>query len=242
MFRSIASYNRETSVTDPNTTDNVDPDFGRLRLLGFSFLRRTNSTAALICLDHVFSRPPTFHKTTLLETEALLSRYHAYVQLLIRFWRDDCLSEGSDHQKLFGFEVQQEDHYLVPKNTFIHGELSSARGILEDPPAEYTCSREELSDVIIHVLLDRIRARVEIQERACRETRGFSPCLTTLIGRNCANEACPFQHIQPASITVEWFHARLRFLFLEFQILRSAQLFEKGVMQCVSPGRCLYLC
>ena len=235
MFKSIAVYNPETPA-QPDATDIVDPDFTQLRRLGFSFQLRENSAAALICFDHVFSRRPTLHKTTLVETEALLSRYLTYVRLLVQFWRDECLSEGSNHQKVFGFEVQQEDHYLVPKNTFIYGKVSASRGVLGDLPAEHTCSREELSHAIRAAILDHIKSRVVVQEQACRETRGFSPCLSTLIRGNCFNEACPFQHTQPDAITVDWFHARLRFLFLEFKILHLAQLFDKKVMQYVSLG------
>ena len=259
MFKSIASYNRGSSV-NPDAVDNgnVDPDFVQLRRLASSFLKRANSAAALVCLDHVFSRTPNLHKATLKETEDLLSLYLAYVRLLDQFWRDGQLSEGSDRQKVLAFEgsdrqkvpafkgsdrqkvlaleVQQEDYYLVPKNTFIHVEISAKRGIFNDPPPEYICSREELGRITSEAILRRIKSRVETQERACRGTRGFSPCLLTLIGRKCSNEQCQFQHTKPDEITVDWFHARLRFLFLEFQILRLGQRFDKGVMQCVYAG------
>lgn len=236
MFRSIAAYNLEAPVSSDATDDTVDPDIGQLRRLAFSFLRRTNRTAALVCLDHMFYRAPSFHKATLMETESLLSLYLTYVRHLDQVWRDDQFSEGLNCQKIFGFEVQQEDHYLVPNNTFLHGWVSAARGILDNPPSEYVFSREELSGAISTAILKRIKIRVEIQERACRGTRGFSPCLNTLLGRNCYNDPCQFQHTLPNEITLDWFHARLRFLFLEFQILRLAQLFDKRVKKCVSFG------
>ena len=232
MFKSIASYNPEVPI-DPDAPDNVEPDFVRLRRLAFSFLTRTNSAAALVCLDHVFSRAPSFHGATLVETESLLSLYLTYIRLLDQLWRDGRLSEGSNCQKIFVFEVQQGDRYMVPKNTFLHGKVSAARGMPTDPPPEYICSHEELSRITSNAILGRIKSRVAIQEHACRGTRGFSPCLNTLIGRTCHNERCQFQHIQPNEITVGWFHSRLRFLFLEFQILRLAQLFDKAVMQYV---------
>ena len=238
MFKSIASYNREASV-DP--AGKVEPDVVQLRRLAFKFLMRTNGAAALLCLDHVFSHAPNLHNPTLMETESTLSLYLTYVRQLDRFWRDGRLSEGSDFQKkfqekfqkIFAFEVQQDGHYIVPENTFIHQKVSAAKGILNDPPPEYICSHEELSRITSDALLDRIQSRVKTQELACRGTRGFSPCLNTLIGRQCFNERCQFQHIQPNEITVNWFHSRLRVLFLEFQILRLAQLFDKGVMQYV---------
>ena len=232
MFKSIASYNREAAI-NPDALDNVEPDFVRLRRLAFSFNTRTNHVAALVCLDHVLSRAPSFHGTTLVEIESLLSLYLTYVRLLDQFWRDGRLSEGSNCQKIFAFEVQQGDRYIVPKNTFIHGKVSATRGIFDDPPSEYICSHEELSRITSKAISDHIKNRVAIQERACRGTRGFSPCLSVLIRRVCYNESCQFQHIQSNEITVEWFHSRLRFLFLEFQILRLAQLFDKGVMQYV---------
>jgi len=239
MFKSVASYNREILV-NPDTADVVEPDFVQLRRLAFRFLRRTNKAAALMCLDHLFSRPPSLHKTTLMETESLLSLYLTYVRLLDQVWRDERLSEGSDCQKIFALEVQQKDHYLVPKNTFLHGKVSAARGILDDPQPEHICSHEELRRIVSDAILARMKNRVTMQERACRGTRGFSPCLNTLIRKNCFNENCQFHHIPPDEITLDWFHARLRFLFLEFQILRLAQHFDKGTMQCVSLSQLIY--
>ena len=233
MFKSIAAYDQE--VPDgPDATDPADPDIVQLRRLAFKFsLGRTNKAAALVCLDHLFHRAPSFQKVTLVETESLLSRYLTYVRLLDQLWRDNEFSEGSNSQKIFAYEIQQGDHYLVPSNTFLHEKVSTARGILDDPPLEYICSREELGRTISTAILDHIKIRVEIQERACRGTRGFSPCLNIFFGRNCYNESCQFQHTSPNEITLDWFHARLRFLFLEFQILRLAQLFDKRVIKCV---------
>lgn len=168
-----------------------------------------------------------------METESLLSLYLVYVRHLDQLWRDDSFSEGSDCQKLFAFEVQQEDHYLVPSNTFLHFRISVVKGVIGNPPPEYICSREELGRTISTGILNRIKTRVETQERACRGTRGFSPCLNTLFGRECFNNPCQFQHTPPNEITLEWFHARVRFLFLEFKILRLAQIFDKTVMKCV---------
>lgn len=232
MFKSITAYDQRALVTSDATDNIVDPDIGQLRRLAFNFLKRSNRTAALMCLDHLFSQAPSFQKATLMETESLLSRYLTYVRHLDQLWRDDQFSEGSNCQKIFAFEVQQEDRYLLPSNTFLHRSVSNMRGILNDPPSEYICSREELGHVISTAILERIKMRVKIQEHACRGTRGFSPCLNTLFpGRNCFNESCQFQHTPPNEITLDWFHARLRFLFLEFQILRLAQLFEKTVMK-----------
>lgn len=233
MFRSIAGHNQDAPVNSDATDGTVDPDIGQLRRLAFSFLGRTNTTAALLCLDHVFFRAPSFHKAALLETESLLSLYLTYVRHLDQLWRDNRFSEGSNCQKIFAFEVQQEGRYIVPSDTFLHGRVSAERGIIDNPPSEYICSHEELGRFISTAIRNRLKTRVEIQERACRGTRGFSPCLYTLLGRNCYNDSCQFQHTPPNEITLEWFHARLRFLFLEFQILRLAQLFDKKVMKCV---------
>jgi len=233
MFKSIAAYGQEVP-DDTDATDIVDPDLVQLRRLAFKFnLGRTNKAVALVCLDHLFYRAPSFQKATLVETESLLSRYLTYVRLLDQLWRDNEYSEGSNAQKIFAYEIQQEDRYLVPSNTFLHGRVSAARGILSDPPSEYICSREELGRIISSGILRHIKIRVKIQENACRGTRGFSPCLNIFFGRNCYNESCQFQHTPPNEITLDWFHARLRFLFLEFQILRLAQLFDKTVMKCV---------
>ena len=241
MFKLIATYNPEAQV-GLDVPEHVDPHVGHLRRLAFMFLRRSNKPAALLCLDRVFFRFPSLLKAGLVETESLLSVYLTYVRQLDQIWRNGRLSEGSDCQKIFAFEVQQEDHYVVPSNTFLHGKISASRGNLDNPPSEYICSHEELGRAISEAILGHLKARVSTQEHACRGTRGFSPCLNTLLRKHCSYEPCQFQHIPANEITLDWFHVRLRFFFLEFQILRVAQLYDEKVMQWVRLGISLYLC
>ena len=195
-----------------------------LRILAKTFVEAGNDPAALICLDYVFSSPPKLRHLSLINIHTLLSLYLDYIRLLDRLWRDDSLAEGSKHQKLFGFQVLGEDRYLVPKHTFIHEILTEKTAGSEENTDGHTCTYDELSEVIIWLIERRIKNRTAVENSACRDAHGFSPCLALIIRGQCKwGESCDFQHIEPDHLTVEWYHARVRLILLQFQILNSAR-------------------
>ena len=214
-------------------------DRTNLRVLAKTFIETGEDTAALLCLDHVFSSPLMLRGLSLVAAQALLSLYLDYVRLLNKFRRNESLAEGSNHQRLwlFGFQVLEEDRYLVPEHTLLHGELTSQFGSSRKGVDGYRCSYDELRRGIIRLISSRIRDRTEIQNGACWDVHGFSPCLRLLLQRKCdppkGKGPCTFQHIQPEQLTVDWYHARLRLILLQFQILDSARYYDRLVTKCV---------
>jgi len=207
-----------------------------LRTLAKTFIETRNESAALMCLDYFFSSPFKLRHLSLADIHALLSLYLDYIRLLNRLRRDDSLAEGSRHQKLFGFQVLGEDRYLVPKHTLIHENLTDQTVGSEENMDGYTCTYDELSDIIVWVIGSRIEERTALENSACRDAHGFSPCLTLIIRGQCKwGETCDFQNIQPDHLTVEWYHARVRLILLQFQILNSAHHWPWPVTKYV-PG------
>jgi hypothetical protein len=160
-------------------------DHASLRTLARTFIRTRNDPAALLCLDHVFSLPLTLLKLSFVEIQAPLSLFLGYIRLLNKFRRDESFSEGSNHQKLFGFQVLEGDRYLAPTHTFVYEKLANQSGTSGKSVDGYMCSYEELSWCIVQLISSRIRNRTEMQNGACRDVHGFSPCLYLLVQRKC---------------------------------------------------------
>ena len=213
-------------------------DQTNLRTLAKVFIENGNDTAALMCLDDILSTPPKLRHLSLVDIHASLSLHLVYIRLLDRLWRDDSLAEGSKHQRLFGFQVLGEDRYLVPKHTLIHGILANQiiGSESEESTDGHTCTYDELSGAIMEFIYRRTEDCASLENSACRDAHGFSPCLALIVRGQCKRgDSCDFQHVQPDQITIEWYHARIRLILLQFQILNSARHYPRAVTKCV-PG------
>ena len=206
-----------------------------LRTFATTFLRTGNGPAALLCMDHVFSSRLKLRNVPLVEVQASLSSYLDYIRLLNKFWHDKSLAQDSNHQRLFGFQVLGDNCYLAPRHTILHEILANGSGSGRMGVNGYECDYVDLSWGVVQLIRSRIHDRTEIQNQACRDVHGFSPCLSLLIEKECnppkGKGQCPFQHIQPEQLTVDWYHARLRLILLQFQILNTAQYYDADVLK-----------
>ena len=207
-----------------------------LRTLAKTFIGIGNDLAALLCLDHVFSSPLKLRGLPLAEVQASLSLYLAYIRLLDKFRHDESLAEGSNRQRLFGFQVLRRNSYLIPENTLLHGRLINRSDSGGKSVGGHGCGYDEIRRGITQLISSRIDGRTETQNKACRDVHGFSPCFDLLVQKRCpqkGKEPCTFQHVQPEQLTVNWHHARLRLILLQFQILHSARCDKLDVKKYV---------
>ena len=215
-------------------------DHATLRVLAKTFVGAGNDLLALLCLDHVFSSPLKLQNLQLFEVQASLSLYLDYVRLLDKFLRDESVSNGSNNQRLFGFQVLGSGCWLVPKNTLLHGKLSSRLGSGDQSADGYRCRFDELRRFVTETISSRIHDRTKSQNRACYEVQGFSPCLEQLVQDECCSQygrrPCTFQHIQRTQLTVDWYHAQLRLILLQFNILDTAGYCNSDVVKYVYYG------
>ena len=208
-------------------------DHASLRALAKVFVEVRNDPAALLCLDHVFSSPPTLRQLSYADVHVPLSLYLEYIRLLDRFRRDGSLAEGSKHQRLFGFQVLGEDRYLAPKHTLLHEILAKESATSERSADGH--SYDELTWSILQLISSRIFYRTEFLNGACRDVYGFSPCLNFMVRGQCKRgESCGSLHIQRDDLTVEWYHMRIRLILLQLQILNSARYYPWPVVKYVA--------
>ena len=208
-----------------------------LRQLARVFVRTGNAPAALLCLDHLFSSPLRLRNLSLAEVQASLSLYLDYIRLLNRFRSDESLAEGSNRQRSFGFQALGGNRYLVPEHTLLYGKLTNRSDSAGKSTDGYRCEYDEIRLGIIQLISSRIDDHTKIQNNTCRNIHGFSPCLGLLVQGECTSPkgkgSCPFQHIQPEQLTVDWYHARLRLILLQFRILHSARCDDPEVKKYV---------
>lgn len=212
-------------------------DRASLRTLAETFIGVGNDPAALLCLDHVFSSPLDLRGLPLNEVQASLSLYLNYIRLFSDLRREGSLAEGSKRQRLFGFQVLGRNRYLAPKHTVLHDKLSNRPGLTGKGTDGHGCGSDEILQGILQFISGRIDDRTETQDNACRDVHGFSPCLHLLVQNRCSPQGgkgqCTFQHVQSDQLTVDWYHARLRPILIQFQILDLARCDKLDVKQCV---------
>jgi hypothetical protein len=212
-------------------------DRASLRTLAKAFIGTGNDPAALLCLDHTFSSPLKLRNLSLVEVQAPLSLYLDYIRLLNKFRRDQSLAEGSNRQRLFGFRVLGRDRYLVPEHTLLHGKLTNQIGSSRSSTDGYPCGYDELILAINQLISARSSNRTKIQNAACCDVHGFSPCLHLLVHKKCnppkGKGSCAFQHIQLEQFTADWHRTWLRLILLQFQILNSARYDDLDVKKYV---------
>jgi hypothetical protein len=217
-------------------------DHGSLSTLAKTFIGTGEDTAALLCLDHVFSSPLELQGLPLDEIEGSLSLYFDYVRLLNKLRRDESLDQDSNLQRLFGFQALEENNYKAPKYTILYEKLTKRFASSRKVASGYTCGSDEIQRGISQLISSRISDRTEVQNGACRDVHGFSPCLCLLVEGECGSsrrgELCTLQHVQTEQLTTEWYHARLRLILLQFQILNAARYDDLEVKRYVPvhPG------
>ena len=204
-----------------------DADYAKLRELAKTFVGTGKDAAVLLCLDHVFSSPLKLQNLPFIEIQAWLSLYLDYIRRLNKLMAGKSVSQGSDRQRLLGFQVLRGNRYRTPKHTLLHDKFVDRSGPGRKGTEGDTHTSEELRKGIVELIESRISDRTKVQDSACRDVHGFSPCLYLLVGEKCRSPgiegSCTFQHIQPEQLTVDWYHARLRLIFLQLQILNLAR-------------------
>ena len=212
-------------------------DNAALRTLAKTYIGTKNDSAALLCLDYVFSYPLELQNLPLSEAQALLSLYYDYIRLLEKFRRDKSFASDSNHQRLFGFKVLEENRWLVPKSSLLHGRLTNKSGLARQSVGGYKCGFDELHRGITGILETRIKDRTIAQNEACCTVHGFLPCLRLFVQGKCeppdTQGPCTFQHVKLEQLSGNWYHTILRLVLLQFQILELAHLYDFNVARCV---------
>jgi len=210
-------------------------DFKTLRTLHLEFVGVENYSAALLCLDPIFTSTLPPQGAPVVDHEPDLSLHFAYFKLLDHLRREHPSESdpGPARQKVFAFQPRQDDRFFIPVNGFLHAVFVSEADIVQEKGG-CVVTHEELRRVLDRKIPDYIRLRGKQQNDAYRRRLGASPCLTMVARGECLRVGCQFQHLRREQITVDWFNSRIRLVLKEIQILNLAGFHPLGVMQWVS--------
>ncbi|KAF9033219.1 hypothetical protein BDZ89DRAFT_983953 [Hymenopellis radicata] len=187
--------------------------------LGLKFVQQDIHAAALLCLDHFFSRPLQIQSMPLIGVVDTLETFTTYVTLLSKVtflvdpWKDEHIS------RLFGFSRVAENVFRVPSPTWLFDRISRARKTLTS--TEFQVSVEELQLQFRISLGSRLRARTEAASDACHQSKAFSPCLAYVVFRSCNRFNCPENHIAASGIGPEFYNQRVRVHLQQILIAQS---------------------
>ena len=207
-------------------------DFKTLRALHLKFIAAENYSAALLCLDPVFTSTLPLQGSQTVDPELDLSLHFTYFDLLDRLRREDRLDAGSIRQRVLAFQPRQDDRFFIPVNGFLHAVFALRPDTVQEKGG-CIVTHEELRHVLDRKIADYIHLRAKQQHSAYRGRLGTTPCLTMVALGECKRVGCRFQHLRPERITVGWFNARVLLVLKEIRILNLAGFRPKGVILCV---------
>ena len=205
-------------------------DFETLRVLHSKFIKDENYSAALLCLDPIFTSTfPPPQGAPKVDPGPELPLHLTYFELLDRLRREDCLDTGSIRQKVFALQPRPDDRFFIPAKSLLHAVFLPKQDTVHEKDG-CIVTHEELRRVLDREIPLYIYNRAKQQHNAYRRRLGATPCLTKVARGECRKEDCQFQHLRPEMITAEWFNARIQSVLTEIRILNLAGFHPKGVI------------
>ncbi|KAG1854678.1 hypothetical protein C8R48DRAFT_721046 [Suillus tomentosus] len=169
-----------------------------LRNLALNFHKQNNKLAALICLDHIFSRTTDIRAFTVDEMQQFLQQFHTYARLLYLILTFPDPMKHRDLQRLFSIVRLSGDQFLIPDGTFLHNNLMEVRqGItwISEHSSGYTTSRRVVTQLLQQSIRTILKDKITEINAMCCKSPVFSQCLQFLISGACRRDNCPKEHV-----------------------------------------------
>ncbi|KAG1881873.1 hypothetical protein C8R48DRAFT_682497 [Suillus tomentosus] len=206
MFQSILRGNREP-----------------LRNLALNFYIQNNEPAALLCLDHIFSRTTDIRTFAVDEMQWFLQQFHAYARLLYLILTFPDPMEHRGIQRLFSIVRLSGDQFLIPDGTFLHNNLMEIRqGIIfvSKHPSGYTASRRIVTKLLQQSIRTILKDKISEIDVMCCKSPVFSQCLQFLISGVCRIDNCPQEHVAVSKLDRQYYNNRVAIHIWQILILQ----------------------
>ncbi|KAJ3514932.1 hypothetical protein NLJ89_g2078 [Agrocybe chaxingu] len=197
-------------------------DLPKLRLLGRMFSASSNGTSAILCYDHFFKSFPIMYRMTPAEISDILHDFYLYVCHLHRIANISKPCQDLDMRKLFCIYPSTGDKFLVPCDTFLHKVLMEGRVILiSSNERGIVVSEWELERAVTNMLQKRLVARVQRENRECKNARALNPCASFVVNGYCNRVDCPRCHLQSSSLTRDWYNLQVKIHLQQISIVQA---------------------
>jgi hypothetical protein len=191
-----------------------------LHRLGEQFRIAGRDFLALLCFEHAFREPPQFHNWPISDVAEILWAFLGYARLMMNVTRKSLDDPGL--QQLFGLQAMSDNIFSMPDTPF-HRRLLSDRAITIPMQNDRIRLHEwELSSQFKHCLNEHLWQQVHHQDRICKQTRVFRPCLRFLLENYCAQEdRCWRAHLQASALTRDFYNLRVCIHLQQIMILQT---------------------
>ncbi|KAG2048322.1 hypothetical protein BDR06DRAFT_962830, partial [Suillus hirtellus] len=206
MFQSILRGNHES-----------------LRNLALKFHEQNNKPAALLCLDHVFSRTIDMRAFTVDEMRRFLQQFHAYARLLYLILTFPDPMEHMGIRRLFSIVRLSGDEFLILNGTFLHNKIMETRQNItwaSETPSGYTASRRNVTQLLQRSIRTILKDKVSRINDKCCESPVFSQCLQFLISGVCQRDKCPQEHVAVSKLDRQYYNNRVAIHIWQILILQ----------------------
>ncbi|KAG1719550.1 hypothetical protein EDB19DRAFT_1860748 [Suillus lakei] len=182
-----------------------------LEILALAFDNH-NNPAALLCLDHVFSRTTDIRSFAVDEMQRFLQQFHTYVRLLYQISTFPDLVEHRGIQRLFSIVRLSGDEFLIPDGTFLHNCVMEIRqGItwVSEHSSGYTASRRNVTQLLQRSIRTILKDKVSEIDAMCWKSPVFSQCLPFLVSGVCRRDNCPQEHVAISKLDRRYYNSRV---------------------------------
>ncbi|KAG1809265.1 hypothetical protein EV424DRAFT_1328374 [Suillus variegatus] len=186
-------------------------------------LVRDNKPAALLCLDHIFSRTTDIRAFTVDEMQRFLQQFHAYARLLYLILTFPDPMEHRGIQRLFSIVRLSGDQFLMPDGTFLHNNLMEIRqGItwVSEHSSGYTASRRVVTQLLQQSIRTILKDKISEVDDMCCKSPVFSQCLQFLISGVCRRDNCPQEHVTVSKLDHQYYNNRVAIHIWQILILQ----------------------
>lgn len=184
MFRAIAKEDR-----------------GSLEKLSRVFIEENKNAAALLALDHFFSRLPVLKSHKVQEMSLFLEQFRQYSRLLYQvISHPDPLGVDSI-KRLFCIREISNTEYGMELGSFLHSSAIGDRyGPMYLQHSNVTLSKREMVTALKKYLAEHLCERVTRENELCCGAVVFSQCLTFIVNGQCNYGNCSQEHVKSADL------------------------------------------
>lgn len=199
-----------------------------------------DSAAALLCLEHVFTKPVKILSAGASEAVSILRAFLVYCREMQRIGLE--LHPGQDDSlgRLFGFKAVDgaENIYELASGTFLHTyqcrRLGSATP--SDTSRPFVLNDWELKSLLRTALWERLRQRVNDENFLCSKAPAIFPCPTLALFGTCYSNNCSRGHQSHAVMNIEAYHLRVRLIFQQILIYQTIVSLEPRMTVATQQG------
>jgi hypothetical protein len=186
-------------------------DLAGLEKLSRIFIEEERNAAALLALDHVFSRFPVLKSYKLQEMSRFLDQFRQYSRFLYQIISHPDPLSSNGIKRLFCIREISNTEYGLELGSFLHSSATGDRyGPMYLQASVVALSKKEVVTALRKYLADHLRERVTEENELCCDAVAFSPCLTYIVKEQCnRGEYCPLDHVNLVDLDAKYYNTRI---------------------------------